>query len=68
MSERRIMRMPEVEKVVGYKRASIYNFVNEGSFPKPRSLGPRAVGWDSLEIQDWVNSKLGNSKLQGKKR
>lgn len=55
---RRIMRMPEVTSITGYSRASIYNFMAEGSFPKSKKLGPRAVGWDSHEIQAWIDERL----------
>ena len=56
---RRIMRLPEVIAATGYKRSSIYNFMDRGEFPKCRRIGPRAVGWDSLEIEAWIRSKLG---------
>lgn len=55
---RYIMRLPEVKKVTGYGRSSIYNFMARGEFPKCHRIGPRAVGWDSLEIESWVRSKL----------
>lgn len=56
---RRILRLPEVIQATGYKRSSIYNFMAAGDFPQCRRIGPRAVGWDSIEVQAWVNSKLG---------
>lgn len=55
---RRILRLPEVIKATGYKRSSIYQFMAEGTFPKCRRIGPRAVGWDSREVESWVASKL----------
>lgn len=55
---RYIMRLPEVIQATGYKRASIYNFMKDGTFPQARRIGPRAVGWDSLEVQAWIRSKL----------
>ena len=61
MSNQRIMRLPEVEVVTGYKRSSIYNFMEEGSFPKSYRLGKRAVGWDSVEVENWVKAKLRKS-------
>lgn len=61
MSNQRIMRLPEVEAVTGYKRSSIYNFMEEGSFPKSYRLGKRAVGWDSVEVETWVKAKLRKS-------
>jgi prophage regulatory protein len=57
-SSRRIMRLPEVIAASGYKRTSIYNLMAIGKFPAARKLGPRAVGWDSQEVEAWVASKL----------
>lgn len=61
----RIMRMSEVIKAAGYSRASIYKFMAEGSFPKSKKLGLRAVGWNSQEIQAWVNEKLAGEDANG---
>lgn len=55
---RRIMRLPEVMHLSGYSRSSIYNSMAEGSFPQAKKLGPRAVGWDSHEIQAWIDERL----------
>lgn len=55
---RRILRLPEVTHSTGYRRSSIYNFIKEGAFPKAKKLGPRAVGWDSHEIQEWIDARL----------
>ena len=57
-SNRKIMRLPEVIDRTGYKRSSIYNFIKEGSFPAYKRIGPRAVGWDSEEIQAWIDTRL----------
>ncbi|WJV25675.1 MULTISPECIES: AlpA family transcriptional regulator [Pseudomonas] len=56
--ERRILRRPEVEAKTGFKRAHIYNLMQEGKFPKPIRLGIRAVGWDSFEIDQWIAERL----------
>lgn len=55
---RYIMRLPQVEAVTGYRRSSIYKFMTEGSFPQCYPLGRRAVGWDSVEVENWIHSKL----------
>ena len=55
---RRILRLPEVMAAVGFGRAHIYNLMAEGKFPKARRIGVRAVGWDSLEIEAYVATKL----------
>lgn len=55
---RRILRLPQVMAATGFGRSSIYKFMSEGDFPKARRIGPRAVGWDSLEVQEWITRRL----------
>ena len=50
-----ILRRPDVQAVTGLSRSTIYKWMNEGSFPKPVKLGPRAVGWREADINDWLN-------------
>ena len=56
--ERHIMRRDEVERKTGFKRAHIYNLMKEGKFPQAKRIGLRAVGWDSLEIEQWITERL----------
>lgn len=55
---RRILRLPDVERCVGFKRAHIYSLMGQGLFPQSVRLGPRAVGWDSLAIDEWVEDRI----------
>jgi prophage regulatory protein len=55
---RRILRLPEVQEVVGLKHATIYLLMSQGAFPRPVSLGPRAVGWLRFEIDDWLEARI----------
>lgn len=55
---RHIMRREEVERKTGFKRAHIYNLMKEGKFPQAKRIGLRAVGWDSLEIEQWITERL----------
>jgi prophage regulatory protein len=57
-SERRILRRPEVERKTGFKRAHLYGLMKAGKFPKSMRLGLRAVGWDSLEVDEWIAQRL----------
>ncbi len=56
--DRRILRRPEVEAKVDLKRAQIYTLMREDKFPKAIRLGVRAVGWDSIEIEQWILDRL----------
>ena len=57
-AEHRILRRAEVESRTGFKRAHIYSLMKEGKFPKALRLGVRAVGWDSVEIDQWIADRL----------
>lgn len=57
-AQRRILRRPEVESRTGFKRAHIYSLMSRGLFPKAVPIGSRAVGWDSIEIERWVEDRL----------
>jgi prophage regulatory protein len=53
----RILRFPDVRATVGLSHSTIYLRIAEGTFPKPVSLGGRAVGWLESEIEAWIQSK-----------
>jgi prophage regulatory protein len=56
--EHHILRRPEVERRTGFKRAHLYQLMKDGKFPKVYRLGLRAVGWDSVEIDQWIAERL----------
>lgn len=57
-----ILRRPEVEGRTGLSRSTIYLKIAQGSFPRPVSLGPRAVGWVSAEIDAWIEQQVAASR------
>jgi prophage regulatory protein len=46
-----ILRRKQVQAETGYSRSTIYLRISEGLWPKPVSLGPRAVGWPAHEVE-----------------
>jgi len=54
----RLLRLPEVQEITGYKRSSIYKKIEEGTFPRPVPLSNKAVGWISSEVEAWVQSRI----------
>ncbi len=60
-----IQRLPEVMQSTGLSRSTIYAFMQEGTFPKPISLGPRRVGWLKEEINSWIEEKIRQSRFIG---
>ncbi len=50
----KFLRLPEVRLRVPYSRSQIYRLVATGDFPKPYSLGARAVAWLERDIESWI--------------
>lgn len=57
-----ILRLPAVKQRTGLSRSTIYLRISEDSFPKPVSLGGRAVGWIESEIDSWLEQQIENSR------
>jgi len=58
----KFLRLPDVKARTGLSRSTIYLRISEGRFPKPVSLGSRAVGWVESEINDWLNQQIEASR------
>jgi len=57
-----ILRLPAVKATTGLSRSTIYLRVAQGTFPRPVSLGGRAVGWLEAEIQEWLQRRIDASR------
>jgi prophage regulatory protein len=63
MNTNNILRRKRVEEKTGLSRSTLYAFINpkhpnyDATFPKPVSLGARAVGWIESEIDFWLKSR-----------
>jgi prophage regulatory protein len=57
-----ILRLPAVKTRTGLSRSTIYLRVAEGRFPKPISLGARAVGWVDAEVEAWLAGQIEQSR------
>ena len=41
----RLLRFPDLSDRVGLRHSAIYDAIRKGTFPKPVSLGRKAVAW-----------------------
>jgi prophage regulatory protein len=57
-----LIRLPRVKELTGLGRSTIYRKVNDRQFPAPINLGPRAIAWVESEIQDWIRSRIEESR------
>ena len=60
-----VQRFPAVKARVGLSRSSIYLKISKGEFPRPISLGSRAVGWLEQDIDDWLSRQIELSRKGG---
>jgi prophage regulatory protein len=49
-----ILRRPQVERRTGLSRSTLYLYIQDGHFPRPLRLGPRAVGWLESDVSAWI--------------
>jgi prophage regulatory protein len=54
----RILRLPEVQAKTGLKHSAIYERIQDGTFPKPVPLGPKARGFVETEIDGWIKQRI----------
>ena len=54
----KILRIKSVLEITGLSRSTIYQSIKQGTFPKQISLSARSVGWTSVSIEEWLNSKI----------
>jgi len=59
---RKILRLPIVLDRTGLSRSTVYQRVTEGRFPRPVSLGDRAVGWIETEDEEWIACQIEASR------
>lgn len=50
----KLLRMSEVEELVGLRKSAIYDRVSRNLFPAPRSTYGNRVAWRSSDIQRWI--------------
>ena len=56
-----ILRLPSVKAESGYSRSTIYLRISQRLWPRPVSLGARAVGWPASEV-----AALNAARIAGK--
>ena len=58
MKQLKLMKIKEVMDCTGLGRSTLYNYISEGLFPKPVSLGARSVAWVESEVEEWILEKI----------
>jgi len=56
--EKRILRRKALRPIDGLSDSQRDRMEAEGRYPRRRQITQRIVGWDSTEVQAWVNARL----------
>ncbi len=54
----KILRLKEVIAATGFCRASIYQKMKDGQFPRPIPISARSRGWLESEVLDWQKARI----------
>jgi prophage regulatory protein len=50
----KILRKPSVLERTGWSAPTLWRRVKDGSFPPPRRIGSRAIGWLESEVDEAI--------------
>jgi len=54
----KLIKLRDVMNTTGLGRSTIYKYIANGNFPKPVSLGVKAVAWVESEVQEWIIERI----------
>ncbi|MFH1218212.1 MAG: AlpA family phage regulatory protein [Pseudomonadota bacterium] len=57
LDEMAILRLPDVMRLIGLRRTTIYDMMAKGTFPRSVALSARAKGWRAGDIRAWLESR-----------
>lgn len=59
-----IYRQKEVLGKLGISKSTLRRWIADVGFPRPRQLGPRAVGWLAAEVHRWLETRPNTTNSQ----
>lgn len=54
----RLIRLPEVENLIGCKKSTVYTMLKQGTFPRPIRLSARMVAWNENAVLQWLQDRI----------
>lgn len=52
-----ILRTPDVVKMTGLSRVTLWRLERKGQFPARLQLSKNSIGWRKDEIENWIESR-----------
>jgi prophage regulatory protein len=61
----RLLKLPEVSRLTGIPRSSVYWRIARGEFPPPIKIGARSSAWSSEAVDGWIARKIEAANAKG---
>jgi prophage regulatory protein len=58
----RLLKVPEVCKLVTWSRSKVYEAIAAGEFPRPIRLSTNRVAFRESDIAGWISAKAGEAR------
>ena len=52
--EKRFLRLPDVLKLVGLKKSTLYLYISQNKFPAQKKIGGRISVWAAADVYRWM--------------
>ena len=59
-----LLRKPQVLARLAIKKSTLHNRIQDGLFPKPISIGARAVAWPSNEVEAIIQAQIAEYSIE----
>ncbi|MDO5289876.1 MAG: AlpA family phage regulatory protein [Pseudomonadota bacterium] len=54
----RLLRLPDVERLAGIKKSTVYQLMKEGKFPQCVRITRRLSAWPESAVLAWVHARI----------
>ena len=58
----RLIRFPEVRKICGLSRSSVWRLQRAGQFPRAYKISSRACAWSLSDLSIWMEEQKSRTK------
>lgn len=59
----RLLRLPEVLRMIGIGKTTLYAMIKSDEFPRSVKISGRTVGWSEKEIAQWIQNRIEASRI-----
>jgi prophage regulatory protein len=60
----RLLRLPDVERIAGVKKSTVYQLMRQGQFPKCVRITRRLSAWPESAVLNWVQARIAEGGAQ----